>query len=172
MEAIPRRAFFLTSTLQDTQNEKGFFLKDKYALIAPALVPGFALENKIWALFQVSEIGEVDWSQGAYNDLQIDFRTKTILLNLVRSHQLARVSDTNDVIPGKGNGLVFLLHGAPGTGKTFTARMLAQTSSSSLPHSVMSIKMIGLADKTKRRGNSTLHTTAAIRNHQWRTSQE
>jgi len=123
MEAIPRRAFFLTSTLCDTQNEKSFSLKDEYALIVPALVPGFALENKIWALFQVSEIKEVQWSPEAYNHLEIDLKAKSTLLNLVQSHHMARVSDTHDVIPGKGNGLVFLLHGAPGTGKTFTARM-------------------------------------------------
>lgn len=27
----------------------------------------------------------------------------------------------NDIIAGKGNGLIILLHGSPGTGKTLTA---------------------------------------------------
>jgi ATP-dependent 26S proteasome regulatory subunit len=31
------------------------------------------------------------------------------------------VEKMNDIIRGKGNGLIILLHGSPGTGKTLTA---------------------------------------------------
>jgi AAA+ superfamily predicted ATPase len=31
-----------------------------------------------------------------------------------------------DIIQGKGNGLIILLHGGPGTGKTFTAESVAE----------------------------------------------
>lgn len=40
-------------------------------------------------------------------------------------NQLA-VEKSTDVISGKGNGLILLLHGAPGTGKTFTAEGVAE----------------------------------------------
>lgn len=32
----------------------------------------------------------------------------------------------DDIIAGKGNGLIILLHGSPGTGKTLTAERFAQ----------------------------------------------
>jgi transcriptional regulator with AAA-type ATPase domain len=32
-----------------------------------------------------------------------------------------------DIIAGKGNGLLILLHGSPGTGKTLTAESIAET---------------------------------------------
>lgn len=36
----------------------------------------------------------------------------------------------DDIIAGKGNGLIILLHGSPGTGKTLTAeRFVSETTS-------------------------------------------
>jgi MoxR-like ATPase len=35
-------------------------------------------------------------------------------------------SASTDVIEGKGNGLIVLLHGGPGTGKTLTAESVAE----------------------------------------------
>ena len=37
------------------------------------------------------------------------------------------VVESQDFIPGKGQGLIILLHGAPGTGKTATAEAIAQS---------------------------------------------
>ena len=34
--------------------------------------------------------------------------------------------NSTDIIGGKGNGLIMLLHGGPGTGKTFTAETVAE----------------------------------------------
>jgi KaiC/GvpD/RAD55 family RecA-like ATPase len=35
----------------------------------------------------------------------------------------------DDIIAGKGNGLIMLLHGSPGTGKTLTAERFVSKSS-------------------------------------------
>ncbi|KAJ4237553.1 hypothetical protein NW757_013254 [Fusarium falciforme] len=43
---------------------------------------------------------------------------------MVRSHMSSDMS--TDVIEGKGNGLIILLHGGPGTGKTLTAESVAE----------------------------------------------
>lgn len=43
---------------------------------------------------------------------------------MVNEHVLADTS--NDIIEGKGNGLIILLHGGPGTGKTLTAESVAE----------------------------------------------
>ena len=43
---------------------------------------------------------------------------------MVRIHISTKMS--TDVIEGKGNGLIILLHGGPGTGKTLTAEGVAE----------------------------------------------
>jgi DNA polymerase III delta prime subunit len=37
------------------------------------------------------------------------------------SHEVVKSNQTNDIVAGKGNGLIMLFHGSPGTGKTLTA---------------------------------------------------
>jgi DNA polymerase III delta prime subunit len=37
------------------------------------------------------------------------------------SHEVVKGNQTNDIVAGKGNGLIMLFHGSPGTGKTLTA---------------------------------------------------
>ena len=43
---------------------------------------------------------------------------------MVKEHVLSGASA--DIIEGKGNGLIILLHGGPGTGKTLTAESVAE----------------------------------------------
>ena len=37
------------------------------------------------------------------------------------SYEVVKGNQTNDIVAGKGNGLIMLFHGSPGTGKTLTA---------------------------------------------------
>jgi SpoVK/Ycf46/Vps4 family AAA+-type ATPase len=54
----------------------------------------------------------------------VDEETKELVQALVVKQIVARKS--TDLISGKGSGLIMLLHGAPGTGKTFTAEGVAE----------------------------------------------
>jgi SpoVK/Ycf46/Vps4 family AAA+-type ATPase len=56
--------------------------------------------------------------------LDKDRKTKELITALV-SKQISAAKST-DVIAGKGNGLILLLHGGPGTGKTLTAEGVAE----------------------------------------------
>ncbi len=47
---------------------------------------------------------------------------KEMIHSLVKIHSDERLS-FDDVIKGKGRGMIFLLHGMPGVGKTLTAGM-------------------------------------------------
>lgn len=51
-------------------------------------------------------------------------KTKQLIHALISNHIEAQKS--TDLISGKGNGLVMLLHGGPGTGKTLTAESVAE----------------------------------------------
>lgn len=64
------------------------------------------------------------WNKRAFNHLVIDEEIKDIIQALVTSK--LETDQTTDLIQGKGNGLIILLHGGPGTGKTFTAESVAE----------------------------------------------
>jgi SpoVK/Ycf46/Vps4 family AAA+-type ATPase len=67
---------------------------------------------------------DISWNVTAFESLVTDRPTKELIHALV-TNQLAAEKGT-DLIGGKGNGLTMLLHGGPGTGKTFTAESVAE----------------------------------------------
>ena len=69
-------------------------------------------------------IREVTWNKKSFEHLVVDPETKELIQALV-IRQIASEQGT-DIIDRKGNGLIILLHGGPGTGKTFTAESVAE----------------------------------------------
>lgn len=95
--------------------------EDKYWL-CPPFVYGFSFKSKIWGEFNISGLSEIKWNEGAFNTLVLDPDRKHVLKELVSNPS----SGFNDIISGKGGGSTFLLHGAPGTGKTLTAEAVSE----------------------------------------------
>lgn len=120
-EINPDYCAFNAGAIANVKTEKGYAISDAHALISPARLPGFALEEKFWGLFLVKEIQSMDWSQGDFDQLQIDPDTKGLLRDLVVAHN-SKVRLNS--VPGRGVPLVFLLHGNPGMGKTYTTRKM------------------------------------------------
>lgn len=73
---------------------------------------------------QVDRLRDVTWNTDAFNHLVVDEDTKDLIHALISSK--LDTDQGTDVIEGKGNGLIILLHGGPGTGKTFTAESVAE----------------------------------------------
>ncbi|KAK4250457.1 hypothetical protein C7999DRAFT_11704 [Corynascus novoguineensis] len=90
----------------------------------PTHIPGFDLHRKKWVDLEVDRIRDVTWNDQAFQSLVADEDMKQLILALV-TNQLASETAT-DLIDNKGNGLIMLLHGSPGTGKTFTAESVAE----------------------------------------------
>jgi SpoVK/Ycf46/Vps4 family AAA+-type ATPase len=67
---------------------------------------------------------DVQWNAAAFDHLVVEDKTKKLLKALVTNK--LRSEQGTDIIEGKGNGLIVLLHGGPGTGKTFTAESVAE----------------------------------------------
>lgn len=100
---------------------------DKYpafTYLLPPTIKAFNLKSKKWVDLQVDRIGDVVWNDEAFKSLVIKEKTKQLIQALVSNHIEAEKS--TDLISGKGNGLVMLLHGGPGTGKTLTAESVAE----------------------------------------------
>ena len=103
----------------------GDSFSDEELLIASPVVLGFAFSEKLWLEFTVSGISDVIWNSGAFDSLVLPDNQKSIVKALVSSHAFHPSRSIDDIISGKGKGLVAVLHGPPGTGKTLTAEGIA-----------------------------------------------
>ncbi|KAF7510858.1 hypothetical protein GJ744_005958 [Endocarpon pusillum] len=89
------------------------------------LVRGFAFKTKKWFDFDIESLEEIDWNMAAFDRLVLPANLKSVFLAIARS-QSKSTDNFDDIIEGKGRGVVMLLHGPPGVGKTLTAEAVAE----------------------------------------------
>ncbi|KAI0401355.1 hypothetical protein F4802DRAFT_580426 [Xylaria palmicola] len=97
---------------------------DTFLYLLPPTIKGYSLKRKKWLDLNLDLVSDVVWNKDAFESLVLDNKTKRLIRALV-SNQLEAEKST-DLISGKGNGLILLLHGGPGTGKTLTAESVAE----------------------------------------------
>ncbi|KAL0944799.1 AAA family ATPase [Colletotrichum truncatum] len=108
------------------EEEEALVFSDEEYLIASPVVLGFSFSEKLWLEFTVSGVKEIQWNETAYESLVLEPKQKDIVKALVESHKYHATESIDDVIQGKGKGLVAVLHGPPGTGKTLTAEGISE----------------------------------------------
>lgn len=79
------------------------------------------LKDQQWGRVLVERLQEVTWAESSFRHLQMEQSKKDIIQTLVTGFDSDQDVDFDDAIQGKGRGLIFLLHGDPGLGKTMTA---------------------------------------------------
>lgn len=105
------------------KNKDEMLAREQDLILLSPILTGFALKNKLWLSFYVDDIKPVVWNDEAYDHLVYPEEQKDLVLTFVENHQ--RTKGVDDVIMGKGQGLILLLSGPPGTGKTLTAEAVA-----------------------------------------------
>ncbi|KAM0322039.1 hypothetical protein ACHAQA_009782 [Verticillium albo-atrum] len=93
-------------------------------LIFPANISGFSIQDKKWKVLLVDHIEPVTWNTRAFERLVLRPTAKELIQAVVQVH--LEHHGMSDLMEGKGNGSLILLHGPPGTGKTLTAESVAE----------------------------------------------
>ncbi|KAI0409525.1 P-loop containing nucleoside triphosphate hydrolase protein [Xylaria palmicola] len=99
--------------------------------LCPPYTIGYSLSLKKWARFSIQNIQcDAGWRPNTWDTLILPEKEKKLLRSLVTSHRYSE--NPRDQTQQKGKGLVVLLHGTPGSGKTLTAEVAAEASKRAL----------------------------------------
>ncbi|KAK3629187.1 hypothetical protein LTR56_018196 [Elasticomyces elasticus] len=118
---------------EDTTSGNIQLTQSDYCLL-PDRAFGFILRTRTWACLDIrtERLRVISPKETDLDQLQIPEVHKTALTSLVERHfdnknasQESNNSVDFDFVQGKGKGLIVLLHGAPGLGKTSTAEVIA-----------------------------------------------
>ncbi|KAI1488658.1 P-loop containing nucleoside triphosphate hydrolase protein [Biscogniauxia mediterranea] len=101
-------------------------LTDEQLLLCTCVVRGYALKTKKWLEFFIDFVGDVTFNDKAFDSLVLPEGHKSLILAFAQS-QVKNKDTFDDVISGKGRGIIMLLSGGPGIGKTLTAESVAET---------------------------------------------
>ncbi|KAI0452523.1 hypothetical protein F5B21DRAFT_506222 [Xylaria acuta] len=134
IDAIERNNFMEKHKyLIDDSPESSDQLSPEHVTLLPPYVYGFILRTRRWATFDIDRLDEIPPSEEGWDNLVIKKYIKDTVLALVKNHERPRGSQAMiqgalssvDLVQGKGRGLIILLHGEPGVGKTSTAECVA-----------------------------------------------
>jgi SpoVK/Ycf46/Vps4 family AAA+-type ATPase len=101
---------------------------DKYAMLCPSVIRCVDVQARKAYLVEISKsINDVTWNTDLFDhQLIISPSKKSLLKKLVENRLKEGYKTMGDFISNKGKGLIVVLHGPPGTGKTFVAESLAE----------------------------------------------
>jgi len=100
-------------------------LTEDQLLLTVPWVKGFVLKEKKWYSLAVNYIKPIIWND-SFSNLVLPHQEKDLLLAFAQSKIKSSEIFFDDFVDGKGRGIIILLSGSPGVGKTLTAESIAE----------------------------------------------
>ena len=103
-------------------------LTDDLRIITSNMVRGYSLNDKEWLRFYLHGTSKIDFNTDAFDSLVLPREQEGLkdLLLAIAKAQSKQLDTFDDVVRGKGRGIVLQLSGPPGVGKTLTAESVAE----------------------------------------------
>lgn len=127
------------------------------ALAWPSLV-GFSMTSKSWGDVAIDGLKEIDFDGSIFEKLVLPDTQKKMIKALLK-HNSVSGGGFRDLVEGKGEGIVLMLFGEPGCGKTLTAEGIAELLRKPL-YSVSMGTLGTTADELECRLGEILHLSA------------
>ncbi|EME42438.1 hypothetical protein DOTSEDRAFT_26035 [Dothistroma septosporum NZE10] len=127
---VDPQQFYLREGLSQEGFEISVKLIDKDKLEGDELLlcyshdPAVSLTLKCSGWCDVSFVTDVEYNTAAFEALVLPAEKKEMIRSIMKQQERPSSPSFDDLIEGKGKGLIMLLHGPPGVGKTFTAVFL------------------------------------------------
>ncbi|KAF2965665.1 hypothetical protein GQX73_g7922 [Xylaria multiplex] len=122
-------------------------LSDLECVLTVPRVKGFDLTAKEWCEFNVDDIQDVEWDEAPYNNLVLPEGERDLVMAFA-DHPRRSTRGFDDFVAHKGEGIIILLCGPAGVGKTLTAEAVAEKSR--IPLYILSASDLGTsADKVE-----------------------
>ncbi|KAL7943263.1 P-loop containing nucleoside triphosphate hydrolase protein [Trichoderma barbatum] len=103
---------------------------DLFFFVLSKIIPGFILGTRRWGNLHIANLSPVKADKEAFKYLVLDDDIKMTVRALIGQYTTGVDGQVapwgNDFVRNKGEGRIFLLHGAPGVGKTCTAECIAE----------------------------------------------
>lgn len=115
-------------------------LSEEHCLLTTPWLIGFDLKRKKWGRFLIDNLNEIVWNDKAFENLVLPGGEKELAWEFVESKAKSDES-IDDFVPEKGRGLIILMFGPPGVGKTYTAEAVAEKAR--VPLYLVSAGMLG-----------------------------